>query len=72
MGCACVPRYTNLYLSWWEDQVIFTGEKSLLVNHTMIWIRFFDNILLIWTSMIYEFKEFLVALNLNILGLKFS
>ena len=68
-----VPSYANIFMGWFEEKFMF----PLLTNLSDFYLRFIDDIFLIWNSTKTEFDNFLkklmnfiLASNLNMKYLK--
>ena len=59
MGTNCAPSYANKFLGWFEEKFIF----PLLTNLSDFYLRFIDNIFLIWNGTKTEFDSFLKKIN---------
>lgn len=46
MGAPWAPAYAGLHLGWWEEWEVFS--LSIYLCHVNLWIRYIDNILVIW------------------------
>ena len=74
MGTKCAPSYANIFMGWFEEMFIF----PLLTNLSNFYMRFIDNIFLIWNGTKTEFDNFfkkklmnvILASNLNMKCLK--
>ena len=55
MGTKCAPSYANIFMGWFEEKFIF----SLPTNLSDFYLRFIDDILLIWNGTKIEFYDFL-------------
>ena len=55
MGTKCAPSYANIFMGWFEEKFIF----SLPTNLSDFYLRFTDDILLIWNGTKIEFYDFL-------------
>ena len=55
MGTKCGPSYANIFMGWFEEKFIF----PLLKNLSDFYLRFIDDIFLIWNGTITEFDNFL-------------
>ena len=74
MGTKCAPSYANIFMGWFEEMFIF----PLLTNLSNFYMRFIDNIFLIWNGTKTEFDNFfkkklmivILASNLNMKWLK--
>ena len=71
-GTKCTPGYTNIFMGLLEEKFIF----PLLTNLTGFYLRFIDDIFLIWNGTKTEFDHFfkkmnvILASNLNMKYLK--
>ena len=67
MGTKCAPSYANIFMGWFEEKFIFP-------NLSHFYLRFIDDIFLIWNGTKTEFDNFffliILALNLNIKYIK--
>ena len=59
MGTKCVPSYANIFMGWFEEKFIF----PLLTNSSDFYLRFIDDIFLIWNGTKTEFDNFLKKIN---------
>ena len=55
MGTKCAPSYANIFTGWFEKKFIFL----LLTNLIDFYLRFIDDIFLIWNGTKTEFNNFL-------------
>ena len=58
-GTKCTPGYTNIFMGLLEEKFIF----PLLTNLTGFYLRFIDDIFLIWNGTKTEFDNFLKKIN---------
>ena len=65
MGTKCAPSYANIFMGWFEEKFIF----PLLTNLSDFYLRFIDDIFLVWNGTKAEFDGFLKKLNV-ILNMK--
>ena len=54
MGTKSAPNYANIFMGWFEEKFIF----PLLTNLSDFYLRFVDNIFLIWNGTKTEFDDF--------------
>ena len=54
MGTKCAPSYANIFMGWFEE---------LLTNLSDFYLRFMDDIFLIWNGTKTEFDNFLKKVN---------
>lgn len=68
MGTPCTPSYDNLYLGWWEQQLL--ADKSLLMYlcHILLWHRYIHDIFVIWDGSRLLFEEFSAVMGRNALS----
>ena len=59
MGTKCAPSYENIFVGWFEEKFIF----PLLTNLSDFYLRFIDDIFLIWNGTKSEFDNFLKKIN---------
>ena len=59
MGTKCAPSYPNIFMGWFEEKFIF----PLLTNLSDFYLRFIDNISLIWYGTQTEFDNILKKIN---------
>ena len=59
MGNKCVPSYANIFISWFEEKLIL----PFLTNFSDFYLRFIDDIFLIWNGTKTEFDNFLKKIN---------
>ncbi|KAM4795913.1 dynein axonemal heavy chain 9-like [Rhinophrynus dorsalis] len=65
MGAACAPTYANLYLGFWEHEVVFGDQLSDLSTHALIWFRYIDDLLILWDDSEESISQFVSCLNHN-------
>ena len=59
MGTKCAPSYANIFMGWFEEKFIF----PLLTNLSDFYLRFIDDIFLIWNGTKSESDNFLKKIN---------
>ena len=59
MGTKCAPSHANIFIGWFEQKFIF----PLLTNLSDFYLRFIDDIFLIWNGTKTEFDNFLKKIN---------
>ena len=59
MGTKCAPSYANTFMSWFEETFIF----PLLTNVSNFYLRFIDDVFLIWNGIKTKFDSFLKKIN---------
>ena len=46
MGTICAPPYANTFMAYSEEKFIY----PLIINVTTLYLRYIDDIILIWTK----------------------
>ena len=59
MGTKCASSYANIFMGWFEEKFIFL----LLTNLSNFYLRFIDDIFLIWNVTKTEFDDILKTIN---------
>ena len=59
MGIKCAPSYANVFMGWFEEKFIF----PLLTNLSDFYLRFIDDIFIVWNGTNTEFDIFLKKIN---------
>ena len=59
MGTICAPPYANIFMGEFEHVHIY----PLIRNLNDLYLRFIDDIFLIWTGRTTEFEAFIARLN---------
>ena len=70
MGSCFSPSYANLLVGWWERQIadsIFGFD-----DHVVLWLRYIDDLFVIWNGSIYSAEQFVCKLNQNKFNLRFT
>lgn len=57
MGAPWAPAYACLHLRWWEEEVVYGSPMYL--GHARTWLRYINDILMIWESSTTELKAFM-------------
>ena len=68
MGTICAPAYANTFMAYFEEKFIC----SLIDAKTLLYLRFIDDIFLIWTKSEKDLIEFLNELNTKHTSFKFE
>ncbi|XP_068122021.1 ATP synthase F(0) complex subunit C2, mitochondrial [Hyperolius riggenbachi] len=63
MGAACAPAYACLHLELWEREQVFPSPEY--GAHAALWLRFIDDILLVWKGTKDELERYVTKLNKN-------
>ena len=71
-GCAmdtiCAPAYANIFMAYFEGKFIY----PLIDPKTLLYLRFIDDIFIIWTKPEKDLIEIINELNTNILQLNLN
>ena len=68
MGTICAPPYANIFMAYFEEKFIC----SLIRNATTLYLRYIDDIILIWTKSANELLTFFEKLNQQHPSIKFE
>ena len=68
MATKCAPSYANIFMGWFEEKFIF----PLLTNLSDFYLRFIDDIFLIWNGTKTEFDDFFKKINECYPSIKFE
>lgn len=71
MGFAFSPSYACLVMGWSEKEVAWSLKNNRFVQKIIRWIRFIDDLLIIWNGSDVEFQEYFEFLN-SVSSLKFT
>lgn len=63
MGAAWAPAYACLHLGLWEEVDVYT--TPLYRSHVKTWLRYIDDVLVIWRGSLDELHQFMNELNNN-------
>lgn len=63
MGAAWAPAYACLHLGRWEEEEVFNCPMYL--SHVHTWLRYIDDVLVIWTGDLDALHKFVDQLNTN-------
>ena len=69
MGACFSPSYANLFMGWWEDRIANNTEGFMQV---LLWIRYIDDLFIIWKGSEESAIRFVNNLNQNNLNLHFT
>ena len=69
MGTRVAPNFANVYMGRFEENFVYKTEWS---NYVIIWVRFIDDIFLIWKGDIDSLTEFIDHLNNAAPSIKFT
>ena len=67
MGTKVAPSFANTYMGWFESKFVYTYRQQPL-----LWVRFIDDIFVIWQHGLPAFKDFEVHLNQCVPSIKFE
>ena len=68
MGSNCSPSYATIFMGKFEEQFIYPAIRGL----HRLYLRYIDDIFIIWTGTKERFKEFVKELNLRHPSIKFD
>ena len=68
MGTICAPSYENIFMSELEEKYIY----PLIKNKSAIYLRYIDDIFMVWTKPKYELKHFINEINKKHQSIKFD
>ena len=68
MGTKCAPPFANLFMGSLEEQAL----ASWTGTHPLLWLRFLDDILMLWIGTNLELNTFLQHLNSRMTSIKFT
>ena len=68
MGTICAPAYANIFMAYFEEKFIYL----LIDAKTMLYLRFTDDIFMIWTKSEKDLIEFLNELNTKNTSINFE
>lgn len=60
MGTRAAPNFANVYMGWFEDEF---GHQAHWYEYILDWIRFIDDIFMIWKGDSNSLEEFINHLN---------
>ena len=68
MGTICTPSYANIIMSECEEEHIY----PLIKNKSVIYLRYIDDIFLVWIKYESELRHFMNEMNQNHQSIKFE
>lgn len=68
MGARYAPSVANIVLNKWEQETIYHQPSKSLKYYK----RYIDDVILLWEGTMSDFQEFLLSLNNNTYGLRFT
>ncbi|XP_069461787.1 uncharacterized protein [Ambystoma mexicanum] len=72
MGTTFAPSYANLTMGWWEKFIVWTPPNSHHTDKVVLWLRYIDDLFIIWDGTTEEWLEFVKLLNVNEYNLQFT
>lgn len=63
MGAPWAPSYACLHLGLWEEEVVF--KSSMYLSHCRLWLRYIDDVLMVWEGSAEQLVDFVSQLNIN-------
>lgn len=70
MGAPWAPSFACLHLGLWEEEVIYSSP--LYLGHSKLWLRYIDDIFMIWGGTPHQLNTFMQELNINDRNLRFT
>lgn len=70
MGAPWAPAYACLHLGLWEEDLVYISPMYLSHIHT--WLRYIDDVFVIWRGDEGTLKEFMETLNVNDRNIKLT
>ena len=68
MGTRCAPPFANLFLGSLEEKALTSWSGS----HPLLWLRFLDDVLILWEGDTHELDNFLIHMNNQMAAIKFT
>ena len=68
MGTICAPSYANIFMGIFQKQYIYPFIES----NTKLYLRYIDDIFILWTSTRQQFENFISELNQKHSSIKFD
>ncbi|CAJ0941964.1 unnamed protein product [Ranitomeya imitator] len=72
MGACFAPSYANLFVGYWEREYMLSYSSDASGPNVLSWMRFIDDVLIIWQGNRTELDGFLTYLNANDWNIKFT
>lgn len=63
MGAPWAPAYACLHLGWWEEEKVYAS--SMYLGHACCWLRYIDDVLMVWAGTSDELEVFMAELENN-------
>lgn len=71
MGTPVAPTFANLFLALWEEEFIYSVNNPYL-RYIAKWLRFIDDVVIVWTGSQEQFNAFMQYLNVNNINMQFT
>lgn len=68
-GAPWAPSYAGLHLGLWEEEVY---KSSLYLSHCKLWLRYIDDVFMVWGGSAHELHLFMDELNINNRNIRFT
>ena len=68
MGAICTPTYANIFMTEFHQKYIYV----LIKNKSILFLRYNDNIFMVWTKSEKQLKDFINDLNQKHPPIKFD
>lgn len=72
MGACFSPGYACLHVGWWEERVLMVRHLDAWKNNILCWLRYIDDVFVIWKGSIESAQAFVTAINMNKSNLEFN
>lgn len=72
MGACFSPSYSCLHMGWWEELVLRREHKTVVDTHVKTWLRYIDDLFVIWQGSAQSAYDFVESLNTNNLNIHFT
>ncbi|KAJ1155753.1 hypothetical protein NDU88_008482 [Pleurodeles waltl] len=69
MGTCFTPSFAYLFLGWWEETIFKDEERYPEANRAILWLRYIDDLFIIWKGTEEEAIHFEDKLNNNDLNI---
>ncbi|XP_053556264.1 condensin complex subunit 3 [Bombina bombina] len=65
VGATCALTYACLHLGLWELRDVFRSMSEWVDAHVLLWLRYVDDILILWNGTVEDLETFVAELNKN-------
>ena len=48
VGTSFIPSHGNLFMGWWEEQVVWIEPMLIYTKRVILWLRYIDDLFIIW------------------------